>query len=725
MSTLVAMLKTGLAHFQAGRLDEAEQVFRQVLATAPQTADALHLLGLIARQRGQLDIAANFIEQALAINAGAAPFHNNLGLVRQAQGNLDSARRHFLRAIELRPDYAEGLNNLASCYQSQGDHVQSLAICERALAYHPQFVELWINRGNALQSLRRRDEALAAFQHAITQRPNNALAYGNLGTLLRELRRLDEAKAALETAVQLDPNFATAHSNLATVLRDLKQFALAEQSYLRAIELQPRYAKYYFNLANLLRDTYRTGEAEGWYRRAIELDPQLASVYINLGALLQNQGRLAESRSLLEQAIALAPDDVLAHNNRIMNESYQADATPERFLALLERFEQRCAASLAQTWQPHTNVVDAERPLRIGFVSADLGQHPIGKLMRHVFTGLDRAALGVYVYSQRTVIDDLTRQLQQSVDEWRDIADRSDEEVAAAIRADAIDILVDLSGHTAGHRLPVFARRPAPVQVTWMGFAASTGLRAIDWLLTDAFLVPPECDGLYRERVWRLPHSAACYDLPLDAPDVQPPPSVLRGFVTFGCFNNLAKLTDPTLAAWARILAAVPHSRLLLKYEGLHEPAKQRITAERLTAAGVDPARVEFEGMTPYAAMLARYHDVDVALDPFPYTGGTTSILAVWMGVPVVTLVGQTLASRQTYSILANAGVTETVTHSLDDYVATAIRLARDPARLVELRRRLRPGLAASSFGNAPRFVADLSAALRGMWRAWCSSISK
>ncbi|MBL8827737.1 MAG: tetratricopeptide repeat protein, partial [Planctomycetaceae bacterium] len=636
MASIIEALRAGLAHQQAGRLAEAEQVYRQVLAVAPAQSDALHLLGLIARERGQLDEAADWIRRAIDTGRVAAPYLNNLGVVYQALGKRDEALDCFRRAIELRPDYAEGLNNLSTCLQARGDHEQALATVDRGLALHPQMAELWINRGITLQALRRYDEARAAFDRGIALKPHDPLGYGNLGLLLRDQHRLDEARAALERAIQLDPAYATAHSNLATTLRDLRLFAPAELSYRRAIELRPEHAKFHFNLANLHRDQFRYAEAEQGYRRALALDPQLPGIAINLAILLQNQGRLGEARELFDRALTLDPTDILAHNNRLMNEAYQFDSTPERLGELLDRFQQQFGDPLESTWRPHTHPPDIARPLRIGFVSADLGVHPIGRLMTHVFRGLDPTQFQTVAYSNRTVIDEQTQRLKQHVSLWYDVADWTDDALAEQIRRDAIDILVDLSGHTAGHRLLVFARRPAPVQVTWMGFAASTGLRAIDWLLTDAQLVPPESERYYRERIWRMPLSGACYEMPADAPAVNPPPSLERGYVTLGCFNNPAKFTEPTLVAWGQIMQQLPTARLVLKYQGLHDPGLQRALGERLSAAGVDLSRVTFEGMSPLTEMLRRYQDVDLALDPFPYTGGTTSLLASWMGVPVV-----------------------------------------------------------------------------------------
>jgi len=721
MATIAEALRIAIGHQQAGRLAEAEQIFHQVLAAAPEHPDALHQLGIAALRGSRLDEAAQWIERAIAAHPAPA-FYSNLGLVYREQHRFAAALAAFQKAIELQPNYAQGFNNLGLCQQNLEQFDEARASYERAIVLRPEMVEAHVNLGILLQQRGHRDESLACYRRAIALQPSYALAHGNLGTLLRELGQRDEARAAYETALKLDPNYVATYNNLGTLLKEMRRPGEARAAYERAIGLKPQHAKYHYNLGNFFRDMFERGEAERCYRHAIALDPQLADAHVNLGNVLQDQGLLTDGRMQFDRALAIDPTHALAFNNRLMNESYRADTTPAAMQTLLDDWQLRFEQPLLATWRPHDKARDPEKLLNVGFVSADFGVHPIGTLMTHVVERLDRGQFLVHCYSHRTAIDHVSERLQRGTDTWRQIVELSDVELAEQIRTDGIDILIDLSGHTAGNRLGVFARKPAPVQATWLGFAGSTGLRSIDWLLADRWLVPIECDGLYRERVWRLPLSNACFDMPGDAPEVAPPPCVTRKQVTLGCFNNPIKITDLTLAAWSKILNRVTVSRLLLKYQGLHDPATQASMARRMQAAGIDLTRVEFEGMTPLSAMLARYNDVDVALDPFPYTGGTSSMLALWMGVPVVTLPGQTLASRQTLSILANAGVMETVARDTDHYVDLAVELVHNHARLATLRNELRPKLASSSYCDPNQFVPTLAAALRAMWRAYVQS---
>lgn len=722
MVTISEALRAGVAHQQAGRWAEAEQIYRQVLAAAPDHPDALHLLGLVAHHyHDRLDDAAELINRAIERHPNAT-FYGSLAMVYLAQGRAADALHASRRTLELRPGYPGGFNHLGLCLQAIGDADQAVEAFRRAIALNPLMVEAHVNLGIALQGLGRRDAAVACYEAAIQCRPDYALAHGNLGTVLKELGRREEALAAYETSVRLNPRYAISFSNMGTLLAEMKRYADAETAYREAIRLKPLHAKFHYNLANLHKDQFWRGEAEAGYRRAIEIDPQLANAYVNLGIVLQDQGRIGEARELFKQATEMDPNGTIGLSNRLMNELYQPDTTPEQFLELLDVWHKRQERPLMAARRPHKNVRDPLRRLRVGFVSADFGVHPIGRLMTHVLNGLDPAEFESYCYSHRTVSDVVTEKLKRAAHYWRNVFHVDDDALAEQIRRDEIDILVDLSGHTAGNRLLVFARRPAPVQVTWMGYAASTGLHAMDWLLTDAWLVPPDCDRFYREKIWRLPLSGACYALPEEAPPVGSLPCRKTGSVTLSCFNNPIKITQPTMLAWGRILHQLPTARLILKYQGLHDPTTRQSISERLESVGIDPSRVELAGMSPLPEMLACYQSIDLALDPFPYTGGTSTILALWMGVPVVSLFGPTLASRQTYSILASAGLESLVVDNVDAYVERAVTLAQDQERLGELRAELRRRMVESPFCNPGKFMPTLGPAFRGMWRQWCEA---
>jgi len=362
-------------------------------------------------------------------------------------------------------------------------------------------------------------------------------------------------------------------------------------------------------------------------------------------------------------------------------------------------------------------VVPRERKrLRVGFVSADLGRHPVGYFLIGVLENIGSESLETICYSDGLRKDDLTHRLQRAATHWRDTIGISDEQLSERIRTDRIDILFDLAGHTAHNRLLVFARKPAPLQVTWAGYVGTTGLKSIDCLLADRFEVPPGSERHYQEWVLRMPDGYVCYDPPVYAPPVAQLPALDRKQVTFGCFNNPAKITPQAIEVWARILHRLPTARLVLKFKGWNDHGIARRFAETFAAHAIDPGRLELLGYSPHVELLAEYNRIDLALDPFPYCGGLTTCEALWMGVPVVTCPGETFASRHSLSHLSNVGLTETIAHNLDEYVELAVAIAGDLPRLAALRAGLRQRMAASPLCDGNRFATHLMSILHDAW---------
>jgi predicted O-linked N-acetylglucosamine transferase (SPINDLY family) len=361
------------------------------------------------------------------------------------------------------------------------------------------------------------------------------------------------------------------------------------------------------------------------------------------------------------------------------------------------------------------------RRLRIGYVSGDFLQHPVGFLLARVLEAHDRGAVEIFCYANDAKVDDMTNRLRGAADHWRSIVGVSNADAAALIQRDGIDLLVDLSGHTAKNRLPLFALRAAPVQVAWLGYFGTTGLGAMDYLLMDEAAVPRGEERWYTEAVIRLPHGRFCYAPPDYASAPAEPPSIRRGYATFGSFNNIAKLGPDVVSLWAGVLRATPGSRLLLKWQSLDDDNERRRLGEAFLAAGLAPERLELQGFSPHAEMLAQYGAIDIALDPFPFGGGLTSCEALWMGVPVVTLPGDRPASRQSVGFLDHVGLNDCVARSPAEYVECAAALAADSARLTALRRSLRSRMTASPLCNGALFTPTLEAAFREMWRRWCA----
>jgi predicted O-linked N-acetylglucosamine transferase (SPINDLY family) len=404
---------------------------------------------------------------------------------------------------------------------------------------------------------------------------------------------------------------------------------------------------------------------------------------------------------------------------------YSPEFDPETIFGEARRWHRVHATALAVQPPAHENDCDPNRRLRLGYVSADFRCHPVGWFLAPVFTHHYRTRFEVFCYSGVTRPDDFTEVFRSHADCWRETLGDSDGGFAARIRSDAINILIDLSGHTRGHRLLSFARKPAPVQVTAGGHYDTTGLEAIDYLIADRFHAPEGTEQYFSETLIRMPHDYICYEPPPYAPKVSGPPSLQRGYVTFGCYNNLAKLNDEVIALWVKILALVPTARLRLQTRELNDvPTGERIL-ELFAGRGIARERMRLAGGVPHRELLAAYGEIDIALDPFPYSGGLTTLEALWMGVPVITLAGENFCGRHSTSHLSNVGLPELVASTPEDYVRLALTLARDPDRLSVLRVRLRTQMAASPLCDAAAYTRDLEAAYRQMWRNYCESSGK
>jgi predicted O-linked N-acetylglucosamine transferase (SPINDLY family) len=503
------------------------------------------------------------------------------------------------------------------------------------------------------------------------------------------------------------------------VLREAGQTEEAIAVCRRAIELDPGNADAYGTQGITLSEAGRLDEAIATLGLALQLEPDSADVHNNLGVAWHRAGECDRALTSFRRAIEHKPDHAPAASNLLFTAHFHPDHDALMLLAEHRRWAGQFARPLAAEIQPHPNDRTPKRKLRVGFVSPDFRSHPVGRLLRPLFAHRDRGQAEFLAYSDVHPADDVTHELETLADGWRSIAGMSDARVADQIRRDQVDILVDLALHTATNRMLVFARKPAPVQVTMLGLATTTGLGTIDYRLTDPYIDPPgQGDIHYSEQSIRLPHCFWCYEPALDADPVAELPARRNGFVTFGCLNQFAKVNKPVLQLWARILQSVPGARLVLQSPaGAHQGAAIALFAD----AGVTPDRIEFAPMLPFRDYLARYHDLDLCLDPFPFCGGTTTMDALWMGAPVITLAGRTAVGRGGVSILSNLGLTELIAHTPEQYVAIAVAWGQDWHRLAKVRAGLRQRMKASPLADGRRYAADVEAALRRMWKDWCS----
>ena len=676
----------GVPLHQAGRLAEAEACYRQALTLDPTHAEALHLLGLLAHQVGRPDLAVTLIQQAVGVAADRPPYYLNLGAALQALGRLDDAIIACRQALALRPAYPEALSNLGIMLQALGRIDEAVPCFQRAITLAPGYADAHFNLGVAHQTDGRPDLALTSYRAALAARPIYPAAQYNLGNALRELRQFDAAVEAYRAVLTLDPGHIDAQNNLGVALQELGDRDGALACFERTVALNSAYQQAHTNLGHLLRDRGRFDEAIQSYRRAL----------------------------------ALQPDDAEAHSGLILVLDHHAGATPADRLAERRAWNERHAAPLTAAARLHTNNPNPDRTLRVGYVSGDFYYHSAGSSFAQVILNHDAAQVESVCYATVKKADAQTERFKAAAAIWRDVTSLTDEAVAEQIRADQIDILVDLGGHSASGRLRIFAQRPAPVQITAWGYATGTGLDAIDYLFTDPVAVPPASERWYSEQVAHLP-SIVCFEPAANLPAVVPPPMLERGTVTFGSFNRATKLSDAALDLWAQVLAAVPGSRMVLKSPGLDDTENRTRILGHFARRGVGPERIEILGQTPISEHVAAYGQIDIQLDPFPHGGGATSFEGLVQGVPCVTLLGELIQGRLTASFLSQIGLEELIAQTPDKYIEIATRLSASPARLQAERETLRQRVLAAPVGNGPAYTRAVEAAYRELWGRWCA----
>ncbi len=572
------------------------------------------------------------------------------------------------------------------------------------------------NLGNVLSAQGRQAEALAAYERSLGLNPDDPQTLNNAGTVLRLVGHLDAAEARLRRSLALRPGIAAVHSNLGNVLMDQGRVAEAVESFRHALSLDPAYAIAHNNLGNGLKRLGRYGEAIAAYRQAADLSPRYADALSNIAEALKECGQVDAALPFYDRAVEAAPDRLGILSNRLFALNCLSGLDRQDVLAEHRAWGARC---MGRVTREVANPGDpaAGAPLRVGYLSADFRRHSVAYFVEPVFANHDPRAVEVFAYSNVAQPDAVTDRLKARAAGWRDVRGLDDGTVAERVRQDGIHILVDLGGHTADSRLSVLAQRPAPVQITWLGYPNTSGLDAVDVRLTDVVADPLGAEAWHTERLVRLEGGFLCYGPPDDAPDVGPPPCGQDQPVTFGSFNNLAKLSDPLVAAWSAILDAVPASRLLLKAKALGDAAARRAVLARFAARGTDAGRIEFRDWITEGSPLALYRSVDVGLDTFPYNGTTTTCEALWMGVPVVTWAGDRHASRVGASLLGRLGLEDLVADDAAGYVAAAVRLAVDRPRLESLRHCMRDRMAESGLTDGAAFTGCLEAVYRDLWR--------
>ncbi|KAF0192321.1 MAG: hypothetical protein FD165_946 [Gammaproteobacteria bacterium] len=676
-------------------LPAAQQLYREICRHADNDANAWSVLGGLSGQIGLLDEARDAFRQALVIDPQHQPARvglvqalRMLGLQHHNQQQYADATACFDELLTLQPADAGAWLGLGNSQFAAGLATQAAGAYRRAIRIQPDFPEALVNLGNVLHAAGESAQALELYRQALRSQPDNVVIFNNIGNACHHLGRSAEAIAAYQEAVRRRPNYASAHNNLGNVLQLHGQL----------------------------------GEAIDHYRVALKHQPDYALAWNNLASALQYQGNLAGAQQCFRQALAGNPDFPAAHSGLLMALNYDPAVTAAEIYAQHLAWGRRYPAAGRATGRARRQ--DTQRRLKIGYLSPDFRDHPVASFAQALFARHGGSADEIVGYADVAAADAVTGQLKHLADHWRMVAGISDEQLAALVAQDEIDILVDLAGHTANNRLPLLARRLAPVQVSYLGYPNTTGLAAMDYRITDRWADPPGAsDECHTESLLRLPGGFLCYAPPEDAPPPAPSPYHANGCITFGSFNNQAKLTEAAIALWSTLLTELPDARLVLKNNSLADAGTRALCHERFAHYGIAPARVELLGRLPARAdHLALYRRIDIALDTFPYNGTTTTCEALWMGVPVVVLAGTMHAGRVGVSILNQIGLPELIAADATAYRDVVRRLAGETARLAKWRSELRERMQASPLCDPRRFHQELHAAYRQMWQRWCEA---
>jgi len=766
-------LQQAVTHHQAGQLDDAEQCYRSILQREPEHPDTNHNFGLLKMQQGQTDDALALFRIALKSNPSSDQFwvsytdtlihlrqlsivdkvleqgksggldceafnqletqlqseyKNRTSALTQTEINsimsLHSSGQHkdvqgVIKVLIQKYSNELELYNLSAIFFSEhGKYNAAIQCYQRVLEITPESAVAHNNLGLAFHNLNRFDVAIKSYNKAFTLKPNYAEAYYNLGMTLSTVGQLDAAVKSYQIALMIKSNFAEAHNNLGNILSDQGQLDEAIKNFTQAIKIQPDYAEAYNNYGITLNKRGKFNAAIKNYQKALEINSDYAIAHYNLGNIFKDLGQLDVAVKSYEKALMIKPDYIEAHNNRLFTFNYLTNYDAELNLTEAKKFGILLKEKVTSRFPDFQGSNEPVR-LRIGFVSGDFRMHAVGHFLENILSQLTQSKVELMAYITYPKFDDLSARIKPYFFDWKILYGLSDELAAKLINDDGIHILIDLSGHTAHNRLPIFSFKPAPVQVSWLGYFATTGLAEIDYIVGDPYVTPLEDQVFFTETIWQLPETRWCFTPPDYNIICGSLPAFHLKYITFGCFNNYTKLNDTVVALWATILNHVSDSRLFLKASQFGDQTVRQGIIERFLIYGIDDKRITLEGFDSREKYFSAYQHIDIALDPFPFTGGTTTVEALWMGVPVLTLQGNSLVSRQGVGILMNAGLPHWVAKDQDEYLTKAISFSKNLDKLATLRSGLRKQVLASPLFDAVRFTNNFEKALWAMWHQW------
>ena len=690
-SDVVRDMEAAVSFHQAGDLTRAAGLYQSVLDRYPDLPDALNFLGIIAGDMGQTEKALTLVRRSLSLDPANAIYHNNHGNILRQIEDFEGAIKAYQKAVRHAPDYAVAHNNLGIALNRDGQSAKAESAFRRAIEIEPQYFDAYNNLGTGLYLQTRFDEAAAIFREAIAVAPKEISARNNLANVLAMQGKIEEAEHICREAIAIDNCHAISQVTLGGVLEAQGKFF----------------------------------EAEIAFRTALDLNPNMPAAWNNLGNLFRAHGRPVDAINAFRRAMALEPGNAMAHSNLLFSLALDPEVSPLSILAEARSWNKQHAQPRQKKDFRHANEPSKSRRLRVGYVSPDFHDHAVGRFLTPLYTEHDRRQVEIFSYADVARVDGQTSWYEQNSDQWCRTFGMADDQLAEQIRDDGIDVLIDVAGHTAGNRLLAFAERPAPVQVSWLGYGGSTGMDAIDWRITDRHVDPAKHDAHYSEKLLHLPESLFCY-----AADDQPPvsnkaPVERNGFVTFGSLNNFSKINDRLLRCWANILTAVPDARMVIKGRGLADPWLRQRVLKIFADKNIAEERLDlFDHLANKQDHLSLFGKIDVMLDSFPYSGATTVCEALWMGVPTITIAGDRYVSRMATSILNTIGHDDLVAKDEQQYTDLASTLAKSPERIASYRRSLRQRAAASPLADQKRFVTAMEDDIRHVWCYWCEEVN-
>jgi predicted O-linked N-acetylglucosamine transferase (SPINDLY family) len=743
----------GTIHNDLKQYQRAIDDFDRAIALNGGYAEAYANKARPLQELGRFDEAQTAYEKALALNPAFAETWVHFGDLLRALGRNDEALAAYDKAADIRPDLAAAWLGRGDVFFARGDHRGALAAYDHVVALRADIAEAWLGRGNACAFLGAREEALVSFDKAIAIKPELAGAWLGRGNILVELRKFDEADRAYTKVLGLAPDLAEAWLGRGNVLKAIRSFDAAGASYHRALELKPDLAEAWLGRGSIL-EAHHLDQAleaydkalslkpelvEAWhargttlcklgkhgdgvlaYDRALELKPDFAEAWQGRGNILLHESRAPEALAAYDKALSIKPALADAISDKIFVLDFVTSAGFEVQQRARDYWWDQIGAPIAKRLSaPHANVRDPNRKLRIGYVSADLREHSAALSFKPMMLNHNKAEFHITCYSMTIFTDSITREFERAVDQWHEVVQLSDDAFHDLVRKDQIDILVDLSGHTAGHRLEVFAGKPAPVQIS-IG-ATGTGLKTIDYIFADPVICPPAVRHFFAEKFFDLPSIMTIEALP-EQLEIFPAPVLSKGYITFGMFNRISKISDEAVVLWSRILHAIPSARLFIKHFALDDPSLRSRQLERFAAHGIGSDRIDMAGSTSRKEHLTAFKDVDISFDPFPHNGGISTLDSLQVGVPVIALLGNAPTSRAAGSILSSVGLGDWVAETTDDYLSIATKFAAMPDHLGQLRYALPPMLAASAVGNAAIYTKAVERAYRKIWADYCQS---